>query len=150
MTESHLSLEAKERLIQRELRVERLNGSSRDLPRDVREVLDYIHAHLFDESLSVQTIRKACRIRNHNISSRFRMLLGTSIRDYIEALRMEAASRLLGHPELEIYLVGAAVGYAHQESFCRAFRRRFGCSPLGFREQLQAGNSQEGMSRKSV
>ena len=99
------------------------------LPRDVEEVLRSIHGALFDPGLSVSSIKIQCGIRNNNFSTRFRRLLGVGIREYIEELRMQAADRLLRDHGLEVYLVASAVGYDHQETFHRAFLRRFGRTP---------------------
>ena len=55
--------------------------------------------------------------------------MGRGIREYIETLRLYAASRLLRDRRFEIYLIAMAVGYEHQETFCRAFRRHFGYPP---------------------
>jgi AraC-like DNA-binding protein len=119
------------------------------MPREVREILAYIHAHLFDDTLSVKVIRRSCRIGNHNVSSRFRLALGVSIGDYIKKLRMEVATRLLRDERLEIYRIGSVVGYLHQESFTRTFRRYYGCSPSAYRQQLLA-DDQEERSRASI
>lgn len=104
------------------------------LPRDVAAVLEYIHTHVFESSLNVNTVKNCCRIRNNNISTRFRIVLGLGIREYIETLRLYAASRLLQGQRFEVYLIAMAVGYEHQETFCRAFRRHFGCPPSGCSE----------------
>lgn len=100
-----------------------------ELPREVEEIVRYIHDHLFDSSLNVNLIKVRCRLRNNNVSTRFRKIVGIGIREYIEKLRLEAAGSLLGERDLEVYLVAMAVGYQHQETFCRAFQRYFGYTP---------------------
>lgn len=104
------------------------------LSREIAEVLEFIHAHLFDSTLKVKRVKQSCRIRNNNISTRFRMSVGLGIREYIEALRLESALSLLRQQRFEIYLVGMAVGYEHQETFCRAFQRHFGFLPSNCQE----------------
>ncbi|MEA2564110.1 MAG: two-component system, response regulator YesN [Acidobacteriota bacterium] len=99
------------------------------LPREIAALLDFIHGNLFDSTLNVSSARSNCRIRNNNISARFRTTLGVGIREYIEALRLEGALRLLRDRRFEVYLIAMAVGYEHQETFCRAFQRHFGCPP---------------------
>lgn len=99
------------------------------LPRDVAAVLEFIHAHVFESSLNVNTVKQGCRIKNNNISTRFRIVLGLGIREYIETLRLCAALRLLQDQRFEVYLIAMAVGYEHQETFSRAFRRHFGYPP---------------------
>jgi AraC-like DNA-binding protein len=104
--------------------------------RSIRMLLEYIHAHLFEPTLKVSAARRQCRAKNNNISTYFRQSLGMGMREYIELRRMQAATQLLAHEELEIFLIGLGVGYAHEESFARAFRRRFGCSPSEYRKEL--------------
>jgi AraC-like DNA-binding protein len=104
-----------------------------DLPREVRTMLVYIHEHLFSWNLNATAVRRGCRLRNNNVTSRFRCAVGVGLREYIEAGRVAAAKRLLRHPDLEIYLIAMAVGYEHPETFCRAFRRRSGCTPSVWR-----------------
>ena len=114
------------------------------LPREVREVLGYIHDHLFDPALNVAMARAGCGLRDNNVSTRFRKAVGLGIREYIEALRMQAAGRLLEDAGLEIYLVAMAVGYDHQETFCRAFQRQFGDSPSQARENVKRSDQETG------
>lgn len=120
------------------------------LPRDVSEVLDYIHQHLFDPDLNVTTVRAGCRLRDNNISTRFRMALGRGIREHIEHLRLRAADQLLRESDLEVYLVAMAVGYDHQETFCRAFQRHFGASPSQTREEARENVKKTRQERAST
>jgi len=108
------------------------------LPREVDEIVRFIHEHLFEESLNVNLVRARCRLRNNNVSARFRRVLGLGIREYVEQLRLDAARSLLSHRELEVYLIAMTVGYQHQETFCRAFQRRFGQTPSERRLQATA------------
>ncbi len=126
------------RLIKRELdkfkATLELNAST--LPRDTRMLLECIHQHLFEPTLKVLEVRRRCGVKNHNISTYFRQTVGLGIREYIEDQRMRAARQLLAHEELGIFLIGLGIGYAHEESFSRAFRRRFSCSPSEYRKAI--------------
>jgi AraC-like DNA-binding protein len=98
-------------------------------PREIAEILRFIHNHLFDSALNVTAARRSCRLRNNNVSTAFRISVGLGLREYIESCRLQAAARLLHCGDLEVYLVAMAVGYDHQETFCRAFQRQFGHTP---------------------
>lgn len=134
--------EHEERLVDKQKRIaeelekflEDTYPDTRRIPHQIARVTHHIHRHLFDPDLNVGRVRSACGIRNNNFSTRFRTRLGLGIREYIEAMRLRAAERLLQGSALEIYLVALAVGYDHQETFHRAFRRRFGCTPLEYRD----------------
>lgn len=106
------------------------------LPRDVQAILEYIHQHLFEPALKVIAARRQCGVKNNNIATYFRQMMGMGIREYIEHRRMQAAMQLLAHEELEIFLIGLGVGYSHEESFTRAFRRRLGCTPSEYRKEI--------------
>ncbi len=125
----------KERICQQELdEIQRLIGvDTSGFPADVEAALHFLHAHLFEESLNASSVQQQDGLRSHNLPARFKLHLGLGLRDYIEDRRMMAAMRLLWHREIEIYFVAAAVGYAHHETFTRAFKRRIGCTPSDFR-----------------
>jgi AraC-like DNA-binding protein len=103
------------------------------LPVQVARAVLYVHRHVFEPGLNAATVRAGCGVRNHNLTTLFRDTLGVTLRRYIETLRLEAAERLLRTVPSEVFLIAAAVGYDHHETFCRAFRRRFGCTPLASR-----------------
>lgn len=104
----------------------------------LRSVLGDIYAHLFDSALTVEAVKRRCGVRNNNVSTQFRRAFGMGPRDYIEALRVDAACRLIRDcPEIEIYLIAMAVGYEHPETFGRAFSRQTGLTPSEYRARLR-------------
>ncbi|MGH7491233.1 MAG: helix-turn-helix transcriptional regulator [bacterium] len=106
------------------------------LPREVRKILQRIHQDLFEPTLKVFELKRKCGVRNNNISTDFKRAVGMGIREYIEDRRIQAAMRLLSHRELEIFLIGFTIGYEHEESFTRAFRRRMGYTPSQYRREI--------------
>lgn len=126
-----LDLVRKQAEIRRELQSIHLGNKpeTKSLPKEISAIIEFIHTHLFDSSLNVNAVKQSCRIRNNNVSTRFRLSMGIGIREYIEVLRLEAASRLILCCDFELYLIGMAVGYEHQETFCRAYHRHFGKPP---------------------
>lgn len=108
---------------------------SDELTEELQSVLDCIHAHVFEPDLNVKTLKARCQIRDNNVSSRFRYTLGIGIKEYIESLRMEASLMLLREEGLPVFHVAKAVGYDYEETFYRAFRRHFGCTPARHRRR---------------
>jgi AraC-like DNA-binding protein len=135
MSPSGLTLDETLERIERELESFRasLPPVPPDLPRDVSLLVVHIHECLFDPKLSIASARDACKLRNNNVSGRFRRNLGSAPKQYIERLRMEAAGRLLRLDDVPVYLVAGAVGYEHTEVFARAFSRSTGMTPTAFR-----------------
>ncbi|WP_457653554.1 helix-turn-helix domain-containing protein [Rhodocaloribacter sp.] len=105
-------------------------------PPTVLKALDYIHHHLYDETLDATTVCIHCDLNNHNISSRFKYHVGVGMRRYIEMGRMEAAKRLLHHEHLSILQIAWSVGYTYPESFARAFKRYTGQTASEYRKKV--------------
>jgi AraC-like DNA-binding protein len=99
----------------------------------VRRMRDAIHLALLDTDLSVKHMKQVCQIFDNNISSRFRLELGITIKAYIEELRLEAARIIIENTSLPFADVALCVGYDHIQTFYRAFRRKFGCTPGHYR-----------------
>lgn len=129
---------AQQRLIQRELAVFKplLTTEPEYDSVNVQALLEYVHEHVFEKQLNVNRALQACGLKDHNVSSRFKLHVGRGLRTYIEDLRLMAAIRLLWHEELDIYLIASAVGYKYHESFTRAFKRSMDYTPTDFRKQF--------------
>ena len=66
-------------------------------PAEVRGILRCIVENLFDPELNVNMVKELCNIRNHNISMRFRFVMGIGLKEYIEEKRLQAAAALLSN-----------------------------------------------------
>ncbi len=132
------SLIAQDRLIHEELEkfIHREKAQAAASPNGVHTLLDFIHQNLFARNLNVSAIKTACHTKNNNVSTHFKKAMGMGLHQYLEHKRMAAAAMLLEKEELNVFLIASAVGYAHEESFTRAFRRHFGCTPTAYREKL--------------
>lgn len=129
----------KELLIARELEAARAElMSMRVRSVQVTAALAHLRRHLFDPELNVATLRRDCRIRNHNLTTAFQVEFGSCLRMFIERERIAAAKRLLFYPQIEVWRVAHAVGFATVETFCRAFKRQTGATASEYREALEA------------
>lgn len=62
----------------------------------------------------------------------FRQLFGTTVFGYLHECRMERSRQLLEAGQMSITEVAYTVGYNSLPSFSKAFRKRFGSSPLAY------------------
>ena len=110
-------------------------------PPTVRLVLRYVHAHLFEEDLTVKQVRTECGITDHNISSRFCYHVGVGIKGYILQHRMAVAKRLLHYDEIKIIRIALEIGFSDHSAFTRTFTRHTGECPSAFRRQVTQASS---------
>jgi transcriptional regulator GlxA family with amidase domain len=66
----------------------------------------------------------------------FRAEVGTTPAAHVEALRVEAARRLLETSDLTVETVAVTVGLQRVETLYRAFRRRVGTTPAQYRQHF--------------
>ena len=68
-----------------------------------------------------------------NFTRRFRKEVGMTPADFVEAMRVDAARRLLTETQLPLKSVAAGTGLAGTDRLRRAFLRRLGVGPLEYR-----------------
>lgn len=100
-----------------------------------------------DGDVSLEALGRQAGRSPFHVQRVFCRLLGETPKQYTQRLRLErAAARLAatGEPVLGIAL---SAGFANHETFTRAFRRRFGCSPSQYRTFALAGASETERAR---
>jgi AraC-like DNA-binding protein len=76
---------------------------------------------------------RACCISPDRLRHVFKEVTGVSPRQYIAALRVEEAKRLLAGSSLTVYEIAARVGCEDAFYFSRMFKKAAGCSPQAYR-----------------
>jgi AraC-like DNA-binding protein len=80
-------------------------------------------------------LARLCGISVRHLNRQFHALTGTTLADYVGNYWIERAKALLLDHELPVKSVAHATGFAHPNSFARAFRRAVGVSPQQFRQR---------------
>ena len=121
--------------------MERLRRDKERTSGIIRTMLEHLEHALFEPSLSVQTWKRACNIRDNSIAIRFHQTLGVPPRTYIERLRLDVASKLLSESRLRVWQIAELLGFSSLGVFSRAFRRCAGIGPKEYRRRAQTGGS---------
>ena len=66
----------------------------------------------------------------------FQKELGTTPAKYVERVRVEAASALLGQQQASVATVARLCGFGHPENLRRSFHRHLAVSPQAFAERF--------------
>jgi AraC-like DNA-binding protein len=98
----------------------------------LRPALAAIHGRP-EHRWTVSTLAARAAVSRSVLDERFRQLLGRSPIRYLADWRMHWARDLLSTTDLSVFTIAHRVGYDAEEAFSRAFKRRFGTSPMGWR-----------------
>ncbi len=101
----------------------------------VAELQRWIPDHL-DADLTVPALAARAGMSPRNLARRFKEEAGVTPAAYVDALRVEAARRLLESSDLTVGAVAHRVGHAHAETLHRAFRKRLGTTPQQYRRHF--------------
>lgn len=99
-------------------------------------VREFIDRH-YQEDINVEEIAEKHFISKEYLTRVFRNTFGCPVYEYVLRVRMEKGKELLNDPNLTVQKIAEMIGYNNSNHFCKAFRRRFGCTPAEYR------NSQE-------
>ncbi len=102
------------------------------------DVQAYVDRHFSDPQLCIDFLAQHFSMKPKQVSAVFFDQTGRHYSDYVEDMRMREAVRQIEETDLPIQEIAAAVGFATFNTFYKAFRRRFCCSPGTWRQEKQA------------
>lgn len=96
----------------------------------------FIETHT-NEPFNLQQLSAHVALSSSYLAHLFKQTFGISPAQYHTDLRIQKAQALLQINDLAISEIAGAVGYASQQAFTRAFRRKVGLTPSDFRKRHQ-------------
>ena len=98
-------------------------------PQRLRNVKEYVEAHLSDEIKIADLAQVACYSQYH-FCRLFKESTGQSPYQYVVQQRMEEALRQLqANPHARVSTVARDIGYSSPSHFSRAFKKHYGAAP---------------------
>ena len=82
---------------------------------------------------SVDSLAAAAGMSRSSFNRQFSASYGCAPMEFVQNVRLRAASRLLVASDLPVKSIAAAVGYASRSHFSRAFTAQFGVDPTAYR-----------------
>ncbi|MDP4098508.1 AraC family transcriptional regulator [Paenibacillus sp. P96] len=101
-----------------------------------RQMIDYMQQHL-DDPVGVQEIADHTGISVSLASQLFKQEMNETIHGYFTRLRMEHACELLIRTDYKISEIATMVGYQHENSFIRVYRKYKDITPGKYREMMR-------------
>jgi len=93
--------------------------------------------HNLGMSLSTQELAEMCGLSSTSFNRHFRKLLRSTPRDYLLALRVEAARRLLVTTDISLAAIATDCGFTDQSHFTKRFQKVTGITPHHYRERFR-------------
>ncbi|KPH97016.1 transcriptional regulator with aminotransferase type sensor, AraC family [Actinobacteria bacterium OV450] len=112
-------------------------------PPASRRDIDALRAHITDHlgaDLSAAALAARMCMSERHLARTFRKELGTSPAAYVEAVRVEAARRLLETTDEPLEQVAAAAGLGSVETLHRAFRKQVATTPAAYRRRFRTAH----------
>jgi transcriptional regulator GlxA family with amidase domain len=102
----------------------------------VRRAENWLSEHYREEGAIAMLVRDS-GVAERTLKRRFRNATGSSLIEYLQNLRVEAAKRLLEQTRLAIDEISVEVGYEDASFFRRLFKRTTGLAPSEYRRMFQ-------------
>ena len=101
-------------------------------------LLDWIPGQIGSD-LSVERLAEQACLPPRTLARVFHKELGTTPAKYVERVRVEAASALLGQQQASVSTVARLCGFGHPENLRRSFHKHLAVSPQAFAERFGTG-----------
>lgn len=111
--------------------------SDEDTVLVVQRALQYINDRLGVPELTVTDVASHARISVTHLGRLFREHLQSSVRQVIVNKRFEMACQLLEQSTFNVRQISFYCGYSHASTFIAAFEKRYGKTPLAYRQHSQ-------------
>ena len=112
----------------------RFQSASRDRLADL---VPWINGHL-DGDLSVAALAARACVSPRHLTRQFRATFGVAPAELVEILRLDEARRRLSATHGSVERIAVSVGFQSDDTFRRAFERRFGVAPRVYRTRFRA------------
>jgi transcriptional regulator GlxA family with amidase domain len=103
----------------------------------LRELQQWLPDHV-EEDLSVPALARRANMSERNFARAFRDETGMTPAAYVEVTRVERARIALETGDLPVEAIARQTGFGTVETMRRAFRRRVGVSPAGYRGRFRS------------
>ncbi|QYR19301.1 AraC family transcriptional regulator [Paenibacillus sp. sptzw28] len=99
-------------------------------------MIEYMKQHL-SEPIGIPEVAESIGISSSLASQVFKQETGETIYNYLTQLRMDLATELLLRTDSRISHIAEMVGYQHENSFIRIFRKYKDITPGKYRDMMR-------------
>lgn len=103
-------------------------------PHQAENIMQWLQQH-YHKPFRLEQLSKDLHLSTYHLSHLFKECTGSSITDYLTALRLQKAVHLLTSTEYSIAFIAERVGIPNCSHFCKQFKKQFNTTPNQFRKQ---------------
>lgn len=104
--------------------------------RKIKTAIEYIEEN-YDKDLNMAVVSNYISMNYSMLSYLFKQYTGTNFVNYLKAVRMREAKKLLADSDLKIIDISKKVGYENEKHFMKTFKLECGVSPTEYRKNMQ-------------
>lgn len=112
-----------------------------------QRMIEYMKEHL-EEPIGIEQVAEAAGISVSLASQFFKKEMNQTIYGYLTMLRMDRAGELLVDSEDKISDIATQVGYQHENSFIRVFRKYKDITPGKYREIMKTRKDKDALTNR--
>ena len=103
-----------------------------DMKEIVAACVNYIEDNIYTK-ITLDDIAGQAGISKYHLHRMFKSLTGESLMDYVHSRKLSASINELIHTNMRIIDIALEYGFDYEQSYIRAFRKKFGHTPLKVR-----------------
>jgi transcriptional regulator GlxA family with amidase domain len=111
--------------------------------RTIRSIQDWMEANYVSTMVSIKDISQNFGLSNRSLIRRFKNAAGVTPSNYLQEIRLDAASKYLVQSNKTIDEITHAIGYSDISSFTKLFKRKTGLSPSSYRARFKPIHTQK-------
>lgn len=105
-----------------------------DTRETITTCINFIEANLAHK-ISLDEVALQCKISKYHLHRMFKSLTGESLMDYVQSRKLSASINDLIHTKMRVIDIAFNYGFDYEQSYIRAFRKRFGYTPQKVRSE---------------
>lgn len=94
----------------------------------LEECLSYVESNIHNK-ISLEDLSNHCGVSKYYLHRIFKSLTGETLIDYIQARKLTSSINDLIETKMRIIDIALEYGFDHEQSYIRAFRKKFGYTP---------------------
>lgn len=114
-----------------------VSTSSVKMTKECAQIKDYLDAN-YGEHITLDTLTRLTHMNKYYMAHSFTKYTGLSPIQYLNERRLETACRLLRETDYSVSDISSTVGFSSQSYFTQIFRKKYGTTPIKYRQSKAA------------